>query len=173
MTIRIWLSVLLALAGTPAFAEIKDASDGGMSLTYVHKVAATPEQVWAALIQPSRWWSKDHSWSGSAGNFSLDPEAGGCFCERWKGGSVEHGRVIFAIPRKQLRIRGALGPLQGEALSGVLTISLKSEGKATILTADYVVGGYARYSLKQMAPAVDAVVGQQMKGLAALFPPAS
>jgi uncharacterized protein YndB with AHSA1/START domain len=157
----------------PAGAEVKDASETGLALTFTHKVAAAPAEVWAALIRPSRWWSKDHSYSGDAKNFSMDPQTGGCFCERWAGGSVEHGRVVFAMPAQQLRILGAFGPLQGEALSGALTISLKADGKATLITADYVVGGYARFPLRQVAPMVDQVIGGQMKTLAGLFPPAN
>jgi uncharacterized protein YndB with AHSA1/START domain len=174
MTMPVWLLFgVAALAAAPAHAEVKAATDAGFTLSHTHKVAATPDQVWAALVQPSRWWSKDHSWSGDAKNFSLDPQAGGCFCERWGVNSVEHARVVFAMPGQQLRLLGAFGPLQGEALAGALTFTLKGDGKATIITADYVVGGYARFPLRQIAPVVDGVIGAQVTGLAGLFPPAS
>jgi len=167
------LPLLVMIAATaPARAEISEQSESGFTVSFKQRVAATPDQVWAALVQPSRWWSKDHSWSNDAKNFSLDPQAGGCFCERWGGNSVEHARVIFVKPGAQLRLSGALGPLQGEALTGVLTFSLKADGKATIITADYVVGGHARFPLKDVASAVDGVIGAQVKTLAGLFPPA-
>jgi uncharacterized protein YndB with AHSA1/START domain len=174
----LFATVLFAgLSAAPAAAEVKEAGEGGFTLSFVHKVAASPAAVWAALAEPARWWSKDHSWSGDAKNFSLDPRAGGCFCERWGTGaaatSVEHARVVFAAPGTQLRMVGALGPLQGEALTGTLTFALKSAGGVTTVTVDYVVGGHARFPLKDIAPAVDGVIGEQARRLAALFPPAS
>jgi uncharacterized protein YndB with AHSA1/START domain len=176
MSARRVLAALLGLLAAPAAAEVREADAGGFTVSHVHKVMASPAAVWAALVQPARWWSKDHSWSGDAGNFSLDPRAGGCFCERWGTGpaasGAEHGRIVFAAPGAQLRIVGALGPLQGEALTGTMTVTLKGEGAATSVTIDYVVGGHARFPLKDIAPAVDRVIGEQATRLAALFPPA-
>ncbi len=162
--------LVIAAAPIPAKAEISEQNESGFTVSFKQRVAATPDQVWAALVQPTRWWSKEHSWSGDAKNFSLDPQAGGCFCERWNGNSVEHARIVFVMPRQQLRLRGAFGPLQGEALTGVLTFTLKADGKTTLITADYVVGGHARFPLKDVAPAVDQVIGEQVEALAALFP---
>jgi uncharacterized protein YndB with AHSA1/START domain len=165
--------VLAALSAAPAAAELKGVSESGFVVSHVHRVDAPPAAVWAALVQPSRWWSGEHSWSGDAKNFTLEPSAGGCFCERWGSGiggsSVEHARIIYAAPGAQLRMVGALGPLQGEALSGAFTISLKADGPSTTITMDYVVGGHARFSLRDVAPAVDQVIGEQARRLAALF----
>ena len=114
----------------PASAEVVHASDNGFATQDVLVVDATPAQVWAKLIDPAQYWNPDHSWVGDAGNFTLDPKAGGCFCEAipvrdGRGvGSVEHARVIYAAPSTMLRMRGSLGPLQGEALTGTLTITL-------------------------------------------------
>ena len=164
--------VMLVMSAAPVQAEIREQSESGFTVSFAHKVMASPDQVWAALAQPSRWWSGEHSWSGDAKNFSLEPVAGGCFCERWGANSVEHARVIFAMKDQQLRMSGAFGPLQGEALTGTLTITLKAEGRVTMISADYVVGGHARFAFKDVAPAVDGVLGAQMTALAALFPAA-
>ncbi|MBN8817398.1 MAG: SRPBCC domain-containing protein [Sphingomonas sp.] len=157
----------LALAA-PARAEVKEASESGFTVSHVQVVKARPDAVWAALVQPARWWSGAHSWSGKAAHLSLDPHVGGCFCERWPGGEAEHARVIFASPGKLLRLRGALGPLQGEALTGTLSFTLKPEGEGTRISVDYVVGGHARFPLKTVAPAVDGVIGEQAASLAKL-----
>lgn len=165
-------ALLLTAAGlcfaVPSGAEVKEASESGFTVSHVQVVKASPETVWAALITPARWWSGAHSWSGKAEHFSLDPRVDGCFCERWPGGEVEHARVIFASPGKLLRLRGSLGPLQGEALSGTLSFTLKPEGTGTRISVDYVVGGYARFPLKTVAPAVDGVIGEQAASLAKL-----
>ena len=161
------------IAATPAAARVVESSESGFTVSASHQVAATPDQVWAALIQPARWWSKDHSWSGNAANFSLDPVVGGCFCERWGANGAEHARVVFLAKDQQLRLRGAFGPLQGEAVTGTLTVTLKAEGKGTAVVFEYVVGGHARFALKDIATPVDQVIGEQARRLAGLFPPAS
>jgi len=172
MRARAFLPALLGVIAAPGTAAVQESTDSGFSVSTTQRVAASPAQVWAVLAQPARWWSSQHSWSGDAKNLSLDPVVGGCFCERWGGNGAEHARVIFAKKDEQLRLRGAFGPLQGEALTGVLTFTLKSDGKVTTITADYVVGGHARFAVKDIAPAVDGVIGEQVKGLAALFSPA-
>ncbi len=165
---RVTLLAALMLAA-PAPAEVIEATENGFTVSNTRSVAASPDAVWTALVAPRRWWSGAHSWSGSAANFSLDPVAGGCFCERWAAGSAEHGRVIYAVKNKQLRLRGAFGPLQGEALVGTLTFTLTPDGKGTKIGMDYVVGGHARFALKDIAPAVDGVMKEQISGLATLF----
>jgi uncharacterized protein YndB with AHSA1/START domain len=154
---------------TPAAAEVVEATDSGFTVSNTRTVAASADRAWSAIVTPQRWWSAAHSWSGNAANFSLDPVAGGCFCERWAAGSVVHARVIHAVKGKQLRLRGALGPLQGEALVGTLTFTLEPDGSSTKITMDYIVGGHARFALKDIAPAVDGVMKEQISGLAKLF----
>jgi hypothetical protein len=80
-------------------------------------------------------------------------------------------RVIYVAPGSALRMRGALGPLQAEAVTGVLTVSLEPEGQKTKVTFDYVVGGYMRTPMAEIAPAVDSVVGEQLMRLAARLGP--
>ncbi|QJB69207.1 SRPBCC family protein [Parasphingorhabdus halotolerans] len=178
--IRIVLA-LIAAAGfaMPANAEITNTAPNGFTVKHQASVQATPDDIWANLIAPSRWWSGAHSWSGNAENFYLVPQAGGCFCElirktsedniKSSSGSVQHMRVIFVNKNETLRMSGALGPLQGEALSGTLTIELKPDGDATVVQFTYKVGGYMEFPMDQIAPAVDGVIGEQLTRLAALF----
>ena len=159
------------LCGVPANAKVVDQSEAGFSVAHTAQVAATPADVWKMLRMPQSWWSKDHSWSGDAANFWLDSQAGGCFCEKLPDtgsgvGSVQHARILFSKPSQMLRLSGAFGPLQGEALTGTLTIQIKETTTGSALRFDYVVGGYMRFKVADIAPAVDKVIGEQLLGLA-------
>jgi hypothetical protein len=176
-------AVVLAAISSPAVAEVKATSETGFNVVHIAEVAATPEAVWKRLLAPKDWWNKAHSWSGSSEGFYIDPQANGCFCELFqeKGadskvktvGSVEHMRVIFAQPGKVLRMQGALGPLQSEAVIGTLTVAMEpvKGSENTKLSFSYVVGGYMRYKVAEIAPAVDKVLGEQFKNLVAPFAP--
>lgn len=157
--------IALAVAGS-AHAEVKQSAADGFVVAQSAPVAATPAKIWAALLQPQRWWSDEHTWSGKAANLSLKAEAGGCFCERWPGGSVEHGRVVMVMPQQLLRLDAELGPLQALALEGVLTFRIDSgDDGATTLALEYRVNGASASGLDQFAPSVDGVVGQQFARL--------
>lgn len=156
----------LLLAAAPASAEVKERSPSAFLLFYSQTLKAPPARVWTALADIGHWWSSDHTYSGSAANLSLRAEAGACFCERWSGGSVEHGRVIAALPNKLLRLDSALGPLQESAVTGVLTFALAPDGAGTKLSVVYRVGGGS--ALEVLAPLVDRVIGEQVARLARL-----
>ena len=74
--------------------------------------------------------------------------------------------VIQAYPLKNLRMRGGLGPLQGEPATGVLTVTLEEINGGTRIRWEYVVGGYMRYDVETIAKAVDGVMSQQLAGAA-------
>ena len=174
LAIAALVSGALSPLAAPASAEVLDSGDAGFVTHGSALVAAPPAAIWAALVEPARWWSPAHSWSGDAANLTLSATAGGCLCERLPdGGSVEHLRVIHAAPGRLLRAVGALGPLQGEALAATLTIALAPEGEGTRLAWRYGVAGKAGFPLAEVAPAADAVVSEQMARLAALFAPAA
>lgn len=150
----------LALAG-PAAAEVTAKATNGFATRTVTEIAAPPEMVWAALGQVSNWWNPAHSYSGEAGRLSLKLEAGGCFCERWPGGEVQHAAVIMALPNRTLRLTGGLGPLQALGASPVWTLELKPSGASTTVTQTLAVGGWSPEGLESLAAPVDAVLGEQ------------
>ncbi|MDE2405943.1 MAG: SRPBCC family protein [Sphingomonadales bacterium] len=168
---------LALLLASPAHAEVAATSDHGFVTTAQAEVPGkTPYEVWKALLQPGKWWNPVHSWSGDADNLYLDAQAGGCFCELLpppkdapegtRRGSIEHARILAAMPPRLMRLTGALGPLQGEALTGTLTITLKPDGANTHLTWTYVVGGFMRMKVEDIAPIVDKVLAEQAARLA-------
>lgn len=162
---------LASLASSPlARAKVVQASESGFVTQSVTSVKAGPDFVWDMLVQPAWWWNPQHSWSLDGHNFRLEPVAGGCFCETLPdGGSVEHMRVIQAVPGEMLRMNGALGPLQSEAYTGTLTIELEVIDGATQITWTYVVAGYGRFPLEQLAAPVDGVQAEQLERLANLI----
>ena len=160
-------AALVALA-VPAQAEVAASSDAGFASHNEVLVAAEPEAAWEALVRPGSWWNSEHTYSGDADNMRIEPTAGGCFCEVVPAsrGEIEHMRVIYVVPGSTLRMSGGLGPLQSEAVTGVLTVTLRPEGEMTRISFDYVVGGYMRSPMAQIAPIVDQVVGEQLLRLA-------
>jgi uncharacterized protein YndB with AHSA1/START domain len=162
------LAVLVLLVSTTAQAEVKQSAPDGFIVEHRLSFAATPEKAWPLLAQPARWWPKEHTWSGDAANLSLETKLGGCFCERWKDGGAEHGRVIMLRTHKLLRLNAALGPMQDMAVSGVLSIALSAKDEGTEAIVTYRVSGTSAHNLDKIAPVVDQVVGLQFGGWASL-----
>jgi uncharacterized protein YndB with AHSA1/START domain len=143
-------------------AEVVESGPNGFALQRTVHIAATPERVYAALVLPAKWWNSEHTFSGSAANLSLEPRAGGCFCETWSGGSVQHLVVADAATGKTLRLRGALGPFQGQGADGALTFTLKPAGDGTDLTMENIVGGYMKGGFAKWPPLADSMLAEQM-----------
>lgn len=159
------------LLSTPAAAKVSESSSSGFVIQLGIDVPADADRTWTELVAPRKWWSPEHSYSGDAANFSLDPRAGGCFCEVLPNktspkaaprGSVEHMRVVYVEQPRALRMTGALGPLQAGAGMGTLTVILKAEPEGTRVLWEYVYGGFVRGDVPALARAVDGVLAEQV-----------
>jgi uncharacterized protein YndB with AHSA1/START domain len=157
---------VLALLPVLSTAEVKSATPESMLIEHRFTIAAPAATVWETLLHPERWWPPDHTWSGKRESLSLEPAAGGCFCERWDGNSDEHGRVVMLMPGKVLRLDAALGPLQELAISGVINVALEEKDGATTMVVTHRVSGDATHKLDAFAPIVDQVNGLQFGNLA-------
>jgi hypothetical protein len=170
---RAWIRAVFITAlaaGTAAQAEVKSVNDAGFSIASNVRIDRDPRSVYSLIVKPARWWSSEHSYSGDAANLSMDPQAGGCFCERLPGangnaGGVEHARLILAEPYKRVRLSGALGPLQADAVIGTLELTIMPSDRGVEVTMSYTAAGYMRIDSKQMAPAVDKVLTEQLMRL--------
>ena len=162
---QIVIAAFCAALAADAAAEVKQSAADGFFLAFSGPVAASTMKAYADVTAIQRWWSSEHTYSGKAANLSIKPEAGGCFCERWKDGSAEHGRVIMALPGKLLRLETSLGPLQELALKGILSFWIRTEDSSTTLTVEYRVNGASSSGLDQFAPNVDEVLGAQVDRL--------
>lgn len=152
------------VCATPARAEVAESSAGAILLRGEADVRASPARAYAALIQPRRWWGSAHTYSGDATNLRLDARAGGCWCERWDGQSVEHMRVVAAFEHegvRTLRFVGGLGPLQEMGVSGVLTFTIAPREGGSKVTMTYRVSGDSGLALDRVAAPVDSVLTEQ------------
>ncbi len=156
----------LIAAANVAQAEIVSSAPGGFAVSEAATIKAPAKQVYAALGKIGRWWSSKHTGTGDAANMHLDLTIGGCFCERGPGGKQWlHMTVVAVVPNEVVRLRGALGPLQGEGVDGALTWTIKPTEDGVSLTETYNVGGYFGGGLDKVAPGVDRVMGEQLTRL--------
>lgn len=176
---------LTLLTATPANAEVTARADNGFAVAHKVTVSVDPDEAFAMLRTPAKWWAREHTWTGSADNLYMDAQAGGCFCElipneattesgapqRTLRGSVQHMQILYVDPGKMLRLSGALGPLQGEAMSGTLTVRFTAIKGGTELAFEYLAGGYMRMATGEMATAVDGVIVEQASRLAMALGP--
>lgn len=162
----LWAAAAALLLAGSAQAAATSTSANGFRIENKATVAATPDQVWAALGQIGSWWSSDHTYSGSAANMTMPLKVGACFCETLPGGGgVEHGRVIMVWPEKKMvRIQAALGPLQDEGVSAVLSFQVKRVDGGSEVVETYNVGG-ARPEMAEFWPRVNTVLAEQLDRL--------
>jgi uncharacterized protein YndB with AHSA1/START domain len=160
-------AVAAMAAASPAEAEVKASAPDGMIIQIKGEVALGREAAWARLIRIGSWWSDGHTYSGKASSMTIDAVAGGCWCEIWEGGEVEHGRVVYIEPNKAVRFSSALGPLQSLGVNGALTFTL-ADGSApgkTAVTLDVSVTGSSLSGLDKMAGPVNGVLQEQFDRL--------
>lgn len=157
------VAAFLLIVGS-AHADVTAKAPDGFSLHIASVVKLDRDAAWARLVDMASWWNPAHSYSGDAAAMSLDARAGGCWCEIWSGGEVEHGRVIFVMPQRVLRANAALGPLQQMGVDAVLTFELAdgAESGTTKVIVDYNVSGSSISGLDAIAATVDGVLKEQV-----------
>lgn len=154
------------LAAPPLFAEVTDAAPAGFSTRHSIEIEAPRAEVWSAAIEVGDWWIDDHTVSGDAARLSIEARPQGCFCETLgKDAGIVHMTVTFLNPAVVLRLSGGLGPLGLMGVAGNMTWEFEDSETGTTLTWRYAVGGYLPQGLDAVAPAVDAVLAEQMDSL--------
>lgn len=163
------IALLLCLVWTPAavlHAEIVSSSPGHYVLHHEAASGLTAEALWLRLTNPAAWWHPDHTYSGSAGNLTLEVEAGGLWREDWDGGSVTHGRVVLVIDGRLLRLEAPFGPLQGAGAYTIWTIAIESTAAGSRVTFDESAIAPPDARLDELAAAVDGVKTEAIRRLA-------
>lgn len=168
VTMRTLLFGMGLLLAAPAAAEVVSADAHGFEIRHTISLVVPQSRAFAAFGEVQGWWSKDHTYSGDASHLSLQLHPGGCFCERLDhGGGVEHMRVTFLQPDERIVLTGSLGPLLFEATTGVMDVQVGRIAGGSRITIDYRAAGFAQGNGAELAPAVDQVLGEQIKRLRA------
>lgn len=167
---RAWLLIALCSLPLTLSAEVETIADGGFTVQHRIVVEADPGKVFGAFKSIGQWWNPDHSWTGEVANLYLEAGLGGCFCERLPdGGGVEHLRIVYYAPGKQIRFNGALGPLLGLPAHGRMVWNIEEGEQGTEITFTYHVIGFMEGGFEGLAPAVDGVIGEQLTRLGAFL----
>ena len=165
--VKLLLGLLVVFSVIGSFPCSAQVASNGFFVEFDATINAASSEVYGALVDDvSQWWNPEHTYSGKSKNLSIDARPGGCFCEKLAGGGgLEHLRVVYADPGKLLRFSGGLGPLQAYGIAGSLSWNLSDESGATKINLTYSVGGYIEDGFEEIAPAVEYVVGDQLKRL--------
>ncbi|HKJ17600.1 MAG TPA: hypothetical protein VJ984_09650 [Xanthomonadales bacterium] len=169
------LFVTLMTLSFHLMAEVTTITANGFTSTNTVSVDADADTVYSAFKQVDKWWNPDHGYTGDAKNFYFEERLGGCFCERFPdGGAVEHLRIIYFAPGKEIRFEGALGPLQGLPTSGRMIWTIAptepgNDGPGSTITFTFHVFGFMEGGFEGLAPAVNGVVNEQLQRLAELL----
>jgi hypothetical protein len=164
----ILVTVVTALA-VSAQAEVTDSAENGFTTVHEVVIGADRAATWAAAVgEVGRWWSDDHTITGSADNMSIRAQPQGCFCESLgNGGGVVHLTVTFVNPGTLLRLTGGLGPLGLMGVDGNMTWEFFDHEDGTRVRFAYAVGGYRPGGLGAIALPVDYVIGEALQRLKA------
>lgn len=167
MKTMFWLAVAFMLS-TSVYGEVVRSAAEGFEIRVEVTVPVAADAAYTQFLKVGEWWDPNHSWFGKASGFSIDPNAGGCFCERDGDRSVLHMIVSFVDPGKQLSMIGGLGPLQGLGLYGAMSWTFEPiSDEQSKITHVYRVTGYYPEGLESLAPVVDRVQTGQVKRLQA------
>jgi hypothetical protein len=162
-TLTIAVAACLA-AVAPAHAKVTASHAGGFTSAHEITIPLSASAAYDLFLQPSKWWSGEHTYSGDAANLKVARQASGCWCERLPGGGfVQHLTLSYAAPGQGLRFLGGLGPLQQMAANGALSVafSAASDGRTTVKVS-YVVTGLKAESVDGIGKAVDGVLAEQI-----------
>jgi hypothetical protein len=165
--IRVFTVTPFLLAAPAGHAEVTSVNQTGFALSHEGSVQAEPDGIYAAMTRIGEWWDPGHSWSGDSKNFYMDMRIGGCFCEKLPGGGgVEHLRLVYFSPGKEIRLAGGLGPLQGMGMGGTLVWTITPGEEGNTVSWTYSVHGHGTEdSMQGLAPIVDHVQQQAFERL--------
>ena len=171
--IRLVFSILcLLLVSAATMAEVVSKSPTGFSLKITGEAPVTPAAAYDQFVQIGEWWTESHTYYGDGGNLSLEPKAGGCFCERAGNNEVMHMLITYIKPGEEIRMTGGLGPLQMMGVHGGMSWSFSAlDNGNTLITQTYNVTGYSEGGLGQLADIVDQVQTGQLNALVSKLTP--
>jgi len=137
-----WASSLLGIQQTAEQGRILAEQGAGMETVQIEQevqIAAEPERVFTALVDPDAWWSRRYARAPTG--LIFEPKLGGRFFQHFEG---EGAGVCWAVvtwyePGKRLSLSGTLD--MHKAVAGSVTFDLEPQGDGTLLKLQhYAVG---------------------------------
>ena len=158
-------ALFLGTSAPASFAHVDAVGNQGFVLTNTTTSTVSAPQLWNLLINDvDQWWPKDHTWW--EGTLTIDPQAGGCFCEKNGRNQALHMQVSYVQPPFLLRMTGGLGPLQQLGLQGALNWQITPAGAGSHISLSYHVSGFYPQGFEELASIVDKVQAAQLQALA-------
>lgn len=151
-------------------AEVINSSEHGFTLRIEKTVNSDAMTAYRQFIRIGEWWDAEHTWFGEAENLSLEPRAGGCFCEKSAGREVLHMTVTYVDPGREVRMTGGLGPLQMMGVHGGWSWQFSAlPDDTTKIILNYQVVGFLADGLDSLAAVVDGVQTSQVERLVSVI----
>lgn len=163
---KITTFIILLLTLVIAKAEVSEVSEQHFIVTINTSINAPSDQVYEQFVEIGEWWIDSHTWFGDASAMTIEPKAGGCFCERNGEQQALHMTISQINPNKSIHMTGGLGPLSSLAVNGYMTWTFEAtEDNSTSLKLNYRVTGFVNQKTEDWAKAVDGVLMQQVSNL--------
>jgi hypothetical protein len=158
-------STFLFLLSAVALADVTSKGDTGFTLVITGEVKTTPVEAYDQFVRIEEWWLEGHTWYGKSENLSIEPKAGGCFCEISGDNQVLHMLVSYVQPGVELKMVGGLGSLQMMGVHGGMSWRFEPIPDGTRIIQTYNVTGYAPSGLKDVADIIDSIQTSQLNAL--------
>lgn len=167
---KITTLIILLLSALMAKAEVSEVSEQHFIVSIKTTLTTPRDQAYQQFLQIGDWWQDSHTWFGDASTMTIEPKAGGCFCERNGNKQALHMTIAQVNPEVSIQMIGGLGPLQSLAVNGHMLWKFEStEDGNTKLTLTYRVTGFVNQNTEDWSKAVNAVLQQQVDNLRTKF----
>lgn len=91
-------AALTSLGAAHLAAEVVDSAAAGFTVRDTLTVKTAPNVVYRNIVgHVGDWWDSKHTFSGDAGNLTIDEKPGGCFCEKLPDGDGAKLTVTYAV----------------------------------------------------------------------------
>jgi len=164
---RLLLTLLIStLVPGLLWADVINSSEHGFELRIEKTVNSDPMTIYRQFIRIGEWWDPEHTFFGKARKLSIEPRAGGCFCEKSADREVLHMTVSYVDPGKEIHMIGGLGPLQMMGVHGGWSWQFEAlpENRTNIIL-NYQVVGFLPGGLDSLAKVVNGVQENQVERL--------
>jgi hypothetical protein len=159
--------ISLSLLAAPATADVVAVAAGSFVTRDSTEVFSVPVAIHLAFSSGiATWWDPVWTIAGTGEGLSIDLRPDGCFCETVADGRPHRHLTVVEVDRgRRIVMSGALGALAGLDAEGRLTWTFTEGSGRTRIEVQYEVTGDPSDRLDELAPAIDAVLSEQLQRL--------